>query len=194
MRMRLVAALLLLSTALAALPAHATGTVTVSLSVNASLTFPYDEPAFVASCNVTVLDGSTAADVLDQAKADGCIADWSAIDDPTFGRFLHGITKAGSTESTDGRNEYTARFLCGLFPPPNPGGSLLFSAWGFGIDGAAAPTGIDGYTVADGDAIQFHYIVDTCTNADNLSFIVAGTWPTSPILLEGNADTEPGAL
>src|ERR1044072_945821 len=112
--MRLAAAsVLLLATALAAAPAHASGTVTVTLSVNASITFPYDEPAFTTSCSVTVPDGSNAGDVLDAAAADGCIGDWTAITAPNFGRFLHGITQANSTESTDGRNEYTARFLRG---------------------------------------------------------------------------------
>jgi hypothetical protein len=193
--MRLAAAsVLLLATALAAAPAHASGTVTVTLSVNASITFPYDEPAFTTSCSVTVPDGSSAGDVLDAAATSGCIDGWTAITDPNFGRFLHGITQAGSAESTDGRNEYTARFVCGLFPPPNPGGSLLFASWGFGVDDAAAPTGIDGYTVADGDALQFHYIVDSCTNGNTLAFLLAGTWPTSPVLLEGSAATDPGTL
>jgi hypothetical protein len=193
--MRLAASLLLLATALAAAgPAHATGTVTATLQVNASLTFPYDEPAFTTSCSVTVPDGSSAGDLLDAAQDSGCIAGWTAIDDPNFGRFLHGITRANSTESTDGRNEYTARFVCGLFPPPNPGGSLLFASWGFGVNDAAAPTGIDGYTVADGDAVQFHYIVDSCTNANTLAFLLAGTWPTLPVLVEGTPDTDPGSL
>lgn len=193
--MRLAASLLLLATALAAaVPAHATGSLTATLEVNASVTFPYDEPAFTTSCSVTVPEGSDAGDLLDAAVTSGCIAAWDAIADPNFGRFLHGITQAGSTESTDGRNEYTARFVCGAFPPPNPGGSLLFASWGFGVNDAAAPTGIDGYTVADGDAIQFHYIVDSCTNGNTLAFLFAGTWPTSPVLLEGTPATDPGSL
>jgi len=177
-----------------AAPVHASS-VTVTLSVNASITFPYDEPAFTLhACSVSVPSGANAGDVLDAAVSAGCIGAWSSISDPTFGRFVHGITAAGNSDSTDGRNEYSARFLCGAFPPPNPGGSVLFSSYGFAVNGAAAATGIDGYTVAAGDAIQFHYIVDTCTNANSLAFVALGTWPESPVLLQGTAATDPGPL
>src|SRR5688572_21662231 len=107
--MRLAASLLLLAATLPLAPAGASGSVTVALEVNASVTFPYDEPAFTASCSVTVASGANAGDVLDAAAASGCIDGWSSITDPTFGRFLHGIAEAGSTDSTDGRNEYSAR-------------------------------------------------------------------------------------
>jgi hypothetical protein len=179
---------------LLASPVHAAN-VTVTLSVNASITFPYDEPAFTLhSCAVSVPTGSDGGDVLDAAVTAGCIGNWSAIVDPTFGRLLHGITAAGASDSTDGRNEYSARFLCGAFPPPKPGGSILFASYGFAINGAAAATGIDGYTVAAGDSIEFHYIVDTCTNANSLAFIALGTWPESPVPLQGTAATDPGTL
>jgi hypothetical protein len=179
---------------LAAAPATASGNVTVTLAVNASLTFPYDEPAFtLAPCSVSVPAGSNGGDVLDAAAANGCIGAWGFITDPTFGRFVHGITKANSTTSTDGRNEYSARFLCGA-STLHPGGSLLFASWGFGLNGGAAPTGIDGYAAAAGDALQFHYIVDTCANADSLAFAFTGLWPTLPVPVQGNAVTDPGTL
>jgi hypothetical protein len=179
---------------LACAPVGATDDVTVTLAVNASITFPYNEPAFtLAPCSVTVPAGSDGGDVLDAAAANGCIGNWTSINDATFGRFVHGITQAGSTAATDGRNEYSARFLCGAFTL-NPGGSLLFASWGFGLDGGAAPTGIDGYAAAAGDAIVFHYIVDTCANADALAFAFTGVWPTSPVLLQGDATTDPGTL
>jgi hypothetical protein len=178
---------------LAAAPATASGSVTVTVAVDASLTFPYNEPAFTrALCFVTVPAGSHGGDVLDAAVASGCLGGWSFLTDATFGRLVHGITQAGSTTSTDGRNEYRARFLCGA--TSTLGGSLLFAAWGFGLNGAAAPTGIDGYTVSAGDALQFAYVVDTCTNANSLAYFTAGTWPTSPVLLAGNSLTDPGTL
>lgn len=191
MRLAILAALAVL---VLAAPARA-ASVTVTLSVNASVTFPYDEPAFTLhSCAVSVPAGSNGGDVLDAAVSAGCIAAWTSIADPTFGRFLHGVTAAGGTDSTDGRNEYTARFLCGAFPPPNPGGSALFASYAFAVNGAAAATGIDGYSAAAGDAIQFHYIVDSCSNANTLAFLAAGTWPESPVPLQGTRATDPGSL
>ncbi|HEX2066964.1 MAG TPA: hypothetical protein VHI93_09150 [Candidatus Thermoplasmatota archaeon] len=187
-------ALPLLLLAAAPAPSAATTDVTVTLAVNASLTFPYDEPAFtLAPCSVTVPAGSDGGVVLDAAAASGCVGGWEAIDDPAFGRFVHGITQAGSADSTDGRNEYTARFLCGA-AAANPGGSLLFAAWGFGLNGAASSTGIDDYAAAAGDALVFHYIVDSCAVVGSLTFIFTGLWPTLPIPVEGDCRTDPGAL
>lgn len=165
-------------------------TVTVTLSVDASLTAPFTEPTFTVSCSVTVAAGSKAAAVLDQAKADGCIGNWTSIDyGGSLGRYLTGITAAGSSDSTDARNAATIRYFCGALAS-HPGGALLYSFWGFAVGGNAPDVGIDSYTIADGDTVAFHYVVDACPPAAYITFLAVGTWPHSPLPLEGTPQSD----
>ena len=182
-----VAVLLMIS---ASLPVQATTDVTVTLTVKATITAPFNEPTFTTHCSVTVPAGSSAADVLDQAVMDGCVADWDAIDyGGSLGRYLTGITKTSSSDSTDARNADTIRFVCGALAT-HPGGALLYSFWGFAVDGNAPSVGVDNYAVTSGEDVQFHYIVDACPSALYETFLLAGAWPESLIELQGNAMTE----
>lgn len=186
----ILAVLALALVAATPLPVHATTDITVTLSVNATVTLPFNEPTYATSCTVIVPSGSSAADVLDQAVADGCIEAWDSIDyGGSLGRYLTGITAPTLTDSTDARNADTIRFVCGAFGL-NPGGALLYSFWGFAVDGDAPSVGIDNRAVTDGEDVQFHYIVDACPSALYEAFLVAGTWPESLIELQGNAMTE----
>lgn len=189
--MRYVAIGLLVATLIIAPPIQASSTVTVALAINATATFPFNEPAFEASCEIEVAGGADAGDVLDAAAAEGCIAAWTSTTHPTFGRFLTGVTKTGTSISTDARNVDTTRFLCGTFPP-NPGGSILYASWFFGVNLLGSDTGIDGYSAAEDDRLEFHYVVDTCTFGLGLPAALAGRGPYSPVPLAGNPTTDPG--
>ena len=173
-----------------AVPVHASSTVTVHLLVNGTVTYPFNEPAFLALCDVEVAAGSDAGDVLDAAVADDCITDWDAVTHPELGRFLTGITKEGLTTSTDSRNVDTVRFVCGA--PNNVGGSRLYASWFFGVNGIGSLTGIDGYSAANNDVVSFHYVVDTCTFAASLVAAVGGIGPISPVPIQGDANSDPG--
>lgn len=185
--MRAVASAALLLLALAA-PTDATGTATLTVGFDASLTFPFDEPAFTSDCTVTVPAGSDGRDVLDAAVTAGCIDAWDFDTHPLFGAFLTGITGPGNADSTDARGD--AGFVCNA---PAVGGDLFYSFWGIEQDGGAAPTGIDGYSANDGDSLRFEYVVDTCASALGLGYAFTGVGPTSPVPLAGNDDTDPGA-
>lgn len=176
-----------------ATPVQAGDPITVHLTINASLTAPYDEPAFTASCDLQVADGADGSAVLDAAVAADCIGGWDFTTHPDFGRFLTGITKEGLTDSTDARDN-GVRFVCGAFPPPNPGGEPVYSFWGFGLNLGGSPTGLDDYEAADDDKVSFHYAFDTCVSATFLAFVVTGFMPTSPVPIAGNEDTDPDNL
>lgn len=82
-------------------------------------------------CAVTVPAGATAAAVLDQAQADGCIDSWSYDSFEGFGRFVTCI---------DG--------LCQL-----PAGTF----WAFYVDEQISDLGIDSHHAAAGQTIEFVY-------------------------------------
>jgi hypothetical protein len=174
----------------ASTPVHAFSMVTVHLVVNGTVTYPFNEPAFLAVCDVEVEAGSDAGDVLDAAAAGGCIADWSSVTHPDFGRFLTGLTKQGLSTSTDARNVDTVRFMCGA--PNNVGGSSLYSFWAFGVNGIGSLTGIDGYSASNNDVVSFHYVVDACAFALSLVGAVGGLGPISPVPIAGDAGSDPG--
>lgn len=187
---RLFALAMLAFLTAASTPVHASATVTVHLLINGTVTYPFNEPAFLAICDVEVDAGSDAGDVLDAAAADACIAGWASVMHSEFGRFLTGITKEGLSTSTDARNTDTVRFVCGA--PNNVGGSSLYSFWAFGVNGIGSLTGIDGYSAANNDVVSFHYIVDTCAFATSLAGAVGGIGPISPVPIAGDAGSDPG--
>jgi len=185
--MRTLAPACLLLLALAA-PTDATSSVTVTVGFDASVTFPFDEPAFTSDCTVTVPSGSDGTDVLDAAVAAGCIDGWDFQTHPTFGTFVTGITGPGGADGTDARGD--AGFVCNA---PTVSGDLFYSFWGIELNGGASPTGVDGYGAADGDSLRFEYVVDTCASVLGLGYAFTGVGPTSPVPLAGDDDTDPGA-
>lgn len=185
--MRTLAPACLLLLALA-VPTDATGTATVTVGFDASVTFPYDEPAFTSDCAVTVPTGSDGSAVLDAAVTAGCIDAWDFEAHPVFGAFVTGITGPGNTDSTDARGD--AGFVCNA---PTVSGDLFYSFWGIELNGGASPTGVDGYRAADGDSLRFEYVVDTCASALGLAYAFTGVGPTSPVPVGGTSDTDPGA-
>lgn len=171
-------------------PVHAASDVTVTLTINAAVTFPFDEPAFTTTCTVTVPAASTADAVLDGAS---CIDGWSSIDyGGSLGRYVTGFQEADASDSTDAGNPDSIRFICGGLQA-NPGGAVLYSFWGFSVDRQAAGVGVDNHVVADGEELQFHYIVDACPSVAYQAYILAGTWPEAPAEFEGNAMTASAA-
>lgn len=69
-------------------------------------------------------------DVLDQAREDGCILEWSYDTFPGFGRYVTSIDN-----------------LAGQLP----------TYWAFYVDGAYSGTGIDDTGVAEGSTYKFTY-------------------------------------
>lgn len=192
---------LLLATAM---PASAT-TATVTLKVHASITFPFNEPAFttdgLTTCSISVDAGDDAGDVLDQAVTNGCIDGW---DYDLFGssRFLTEIEGHGEGSPTHQRNTFTA-WPCMFDPIPPENGEIVASSWVFLVNGIAGTVGstvggtavgIDGYSAASGDVLEFVYVVDTCAFANALAVGLTGVHVDSPVLLPGNALTDPGNL
>lgn len=183
---------LTLATTATAIPTTATTTVTVDLHVNASITLPYDEPAFVATCPVTVQAGDTVQDVLDQAEQDACIQDWTYTSFD-FGRFVTSIHGPGEPVPTEGRDTDNVNFLCGA--PDGPiADPMFFSFWALFVNGEDPGVGINDHNVANGDQIEFAYIIDTCTFAYSLALFTTGPPPTSPVPLAGNENTDPDTL
>jgi uncharacterized protein DUF4430 len=173
-------------------PATATTNANVTLKVHAQVTFPYNEPAFAAECTVSVPVGSDGGSVLDQAVGSNCIEAWESITFPCCGRLVTNITKEGSVDATNARNIVETKFLCGTLDQSLQS-SILTSSWIFYINGAGAAVGIDGYQAADGDEIEFLYVVDDCTFARTLALSVAAH-VDSPVLVGGTAATDPGDL
>lgn len=142
--MRWFALVLVFSLVPAVLPAAtALETVTVSLVVTTDLGAEagLDPGAWAAlpgtaACTVTVPAGGSAADVLDQATADGCILGWTYT---TFGdeRFVTGVDGLEAVGLT-----------CLAWP-------VACQWWEFQVDGSGASTGVDGHTVTAGETLGF---------------------------------------
>lgn len=141
----------IVSAATAALVASVTSsswaesTVTVHLRLDASLTAPLNEPAFVAACDVALPIGSNAKAALDAAA---CHDGVRYVLFACCGHFVDAIRGPGQAEATEGRD---------TFNPPCPG---FVSYWTFLINGEPATVGIDAYVPADGDRLEFDYVVD----------------------------------
>lgn len=150
-------------------PAAGTTNVTVHVRIDASLTFPFAEPAFVSECDVTVPEGANGSVVLNVA----CITDWAFVEFPCCGRFVTSITGPELSDPTDQRN----------LDDPCPG---FVGYWSFWINGALAATGIDGYTAQDGDLFEMDYAVDEgCTFALSLLAFFTNLDPDSPVPVSG---------
>lgn len=119
----LLAAPLLLALALAP-PAAGAASVTATLDVDL---FSNDHK----ECDVTVAAGSTLAQLLDEAVATGCIAEWSYETDPEFGSYVTSI-------------DYV------------PGAVATY--WAIYVNGEYGTTGVDATIVEDGFVYTFDYI------------------------------------
>ncbi|MHB8605512.1 MAG: DUF4430 domain-containing protein [Thermoplasmatota archaeon] len=125
----------LLATAfVVAAPAHATGTITVTLGVDYGNPLP--DPVHAAACTLTVADGANGGDVLDAAVAAGCIRGWTPQSFAGFGRLVQCIDSVAGNQC---ENDAATTF------------------WLFSVNGAPTDCGIDGYHAAAGDSIDFAY-------------------------------------
>lgn len=144
--------------------------VTVHVRIDASLTAPFDEPAFVATCDVAIPAASNGSVVLDAAA---CVDAWTFVEFPCCGRFVTSITGPGETDPTDQRN----------MDSPCPG---AVGYWSLFLGGASATVGIDGYAAADGDAFEFDYFIDEgCTFALTIASFFTNADPDSPVPIRG---------
>lgn len=158
--MKALAAILVATITAAALPvqgAHGDDNhghfVTLAFSAATGDTFPFSEPEFSVGCGVTVVNGTTAAGVLDQAVSDGCISSWG-FRQFSFGRFVTEVN------STHGCNTYVE--------PLAPHGLswvgtlTAWSWWEFRVNGESALVGIDDYVVRPNvtSSIGFLYHVE----------------------------------
>lgn len=85
----------------------------------------------IHDCAVSVAAGSTVADVLDQAQADGCILAWSCTDFG-FGCYVDSVDHI-------------------------PGAPMYATYWAFWINGGYASTGVEATIVEAGDVYELEY-------------------------------------
>lgn len=194
------AALCLLSLAVvaAAAPPASAGTATVKLVVDANLTFPFNEPAYLASCSVAVAAGADGSAVLNAAVGSGCIAGWTSGSFACCGTFVVGIRGHGQSASTDQRNTDSV-WPCMSVNPADPQHGKIVSASWVGLvnpPGPAAGTfaGLDAYSAHDGDTLELAYVIDDCAFTNSLAVGVSNVFVGSPVPLAGNAMTDPGQL
>lgn len=149
-----------------ALPAaSADDTITVHLRIDASVTFPFNEPAYVSECDVDLDPAfSSGGDVLDAAS---CVETWDFVEFG-FGRF---VTEIDGTRQRNLDN-------------PCPG---IVGYWSFLVNGRYSDVGIDDYGASNGDGIEFDYTIDEgCLFPISLaSFFVTPVDPDSPVPLQG---------
>lgn len=101
--------------------------VTVRLLVRTTAS---DSPA-LHDCAVTVPAGSSVADVLDQAQADGCILQWSCVD-YGFDCFVDSVDHV-------------------------QGAPAFVTYWSFYVNGLYADTGVHGTTASPGAVYELEY-------------------------------------
>lgn len=112
-------------------------TVVVTLLIDATQ-YPHVPAASVVRCDVEVPAGADGKAMLTQATLDRCIAGWTATYFVGQGFFVDAI---------DGR-----RAVC-----DTPAWLVHCTFWALSVDGAASPTGVDGWTAAEGDVYGFTY-------------------------------------
>ena len=116
--------------AVAAVPAQATHTATVSLALSAGRHAPTG-----AACTVTVPTGANGIAVLDAAVAKACIVSYDTVTYPGFGTFLTCLNEVCGTAATGTTGTY----------------------WNMYENGASTAYGVDGFTAATGDELGFAY-------------------------------------
>lgn len=140
-----LAGFLLLGTTSMGVTEGADNTVSVGLLVHTDLAeglgLDPGEPSLLvgtAQCGVEVPAGSDAGDVLDQAVADGCILEWdyNEFDGNRFVVSVDGLRAVGE--------------VCILWELG------VCQYWEFRLNGTSVGFGIDNYSAATGDQLEFY--------------------------------------
>lgn len=123
-------------------------TITVHLRADASITFPFSEPAFVATCDVVVPAGSTGLNVLESAS---CVDEITVKNFPCCGNYLSAVKGPNQNSPTDERLDKCVEWIVGVA-----------SWWMVLVNGVPSNIGID-HPMADGDDFEVDYQVVDCT-------------------------------